>query len=104
LISRAGPFDYDLQIADDLAVAAQMVAQPQMRRRLRRKIDLDKRDLDARGIDPRCIDGPPLSTAASSLPMSISRINREDDQRPSCSRVGGSQPTLPSCRALLRKP
>jgi hypothetical protein len=39
-ISRAGPFDYGLRIADGLAIAAQMAAQPHVPQRLRRKIRL----------------------------------------------------------------
>ena len=89
MITRADPFDYGLRIADDLAVAVQMAAQPHVSQRLRRKIRLEqlavgehrepaliRANLDARGIDqlgrgddvtedaedPRCINGPPLST------------------------------------------
>jgi hypothetical protein len=41
LISRAGPFDYGLQIANDLAVAAQMAAQAHVPQRLRRRTRLE---------------------------------------------------------------
>jgi hypothetical protein len=40
------------------------------------------------------------------LPMSISRMNRGGDQRPSCSpanRRGASPPISPSCQQLVRK-
>ena len=89
MITRADPFDYGLRIADDLAVAVQMAAQPHVSQRLRRKIRLEqlavgehretaliRADLDARAIDqlgvvmmssgmPKTragINGPPLST------------------------------------------
>ena len=64
MITCADPFDYGLRIADDLAVAVQMAAQPHVSQRLRRKIRLEqlavgehretaliRADLDARAID-----------------------------------------------------